>query len=76
MTHPVQFAPGQRVVVRWSLPGGFQDALGTLLSVGGGYCVVDTRRGPVIIDLSAVVAARAVPPPPAPRSRLIPTSDD
>jgi hypothetical protein len=64
---PARLIPGLRVVVRYRLPSGFTDALGELLSVDARTVVVQTRRGDVRIDLSSVVAAKEVPPPPARR---------
>jgi hypothetical protein len=59
---------GTRVVVRYRLPDGrATDALGYLQSVDETLCVVTTKRGPESIRLSDVLAAKRVPPPPAPR---------
>ncbi|MFT4123525.1 MAG: hypothetical protein QM635_06810 [Microbacteriaceae bacterium] len=56
--------PGSRVVVRRLLADGMaSDAVGELEAVDGQRCVVVTARGPVTIELAAVIAARAVPPP-------------
>lgn len=64
------FAPGTRVTVRYRLDDATAtDALGYLLSVTTTHCVVDTRRGPATIPLDRIIAAKAVPPPPAPRPR-------
>jgi hypothetical protein len=59
--------PGTRVVVRSRIGGGFTDALGILRSRTQTQCVVETKRGLVTITLADVVAAKQVPPPPAPR---------
>lgn len=59
--------PGTRVVVRSRIGGGFSDALGILRSRTQTQCVVETKRGLVTIALADVVAAKEVPPPPAPR---------
>jgi hypothetical protein len=59
--------PGARVVVRSRLGGGFTDALGILRSRTHTQCVVETKRGLVTITLADVIAAKEVPPPPAPR---------
>ena len=59
--------PGTRVVVRSRIGGGFSDALGILRSRTQTQCVVETKRGLVTIALTDVVAAKGVPPPPAPR---------
>ena len=63
-------APGTRVVVRYLLPDGrATDALGELMSVEPDVIVVDGKRGLERIGRTAVIAAKAVPPPPAPRPR-------
>jgi hypothetical protein len=63
-------APGARVVVRYVLPSGqATDALGTLVSADATTLVVEGKRGRETIDVSAVIAAKPVPPPPAPRQR-------
>lgn len=59
--------PGTRVVVRSRIGGGFTDALGVLRSRTPTHCAVETTRGLVTIMLADVVAAKEVPPPPAPR---------
>ena len=62
-------APGRRVVVRYLLPSGqATDALGELLSADAEILVVDGKRGVERIPRGAVIAAKEVPPPPAPRS--------
>jgi N-acetylglutamate synthase len=48
----------------------FTDAVGELSVDDPGAVVVRTRRGPVRVERSAVVAVRAVPPAPAPRAPL------
>ena len=58
---------GARVVVRTRIDGGFTDALGVLVSRTQTQCVVETKRGSVTVALAEVVAAKRVPPPPAPR---------
>jgi hypothetical protein len=60
---------GTRVVVRALDGEGARDALGELVARTDDTCSVRTRRGDVAIALADVVAARPVPPPPAPRSR-------
>jgi len=66
-------APGHRVVVRYLLPSGqATDALGELLSADAETVVVDGKRGIERIAVADIVAAKEVPPPPAPRSRLPP----
>lgn len=60
--------PGTRVVARYRIASGFTDALGYLQSNDGRTCDILTRRGLVTVTLAAVVAAKAVPEPPARRS--------
>ena len=63
-------APGMRVVVRYILPTGqATDALGELLRIDDAELVVDGKRGVETIPRPAVIAAKEVPPPPAPRTR-------
>jgi len=70
-TSPATFlttvAIGQRVVARYRIDGGFTDALGYLRGRDGQSCVIETRRGEVVVALADVVAAKAVPEPPARR---------
>ena len=62
--------PGRRVVVRYLLPSGqATDALGELLSADDDVIVVAGKRGEERIPRGAVIAAKEVPPPPAPRTR-------
>ncbi|TFC03772.1 ferrous iron transport protein A [Cryobacterium mannosilyticum] len=61
--------PGTRVVVRRRIEGGVTDAVGYLRSCDGAVCMVETKRGLVAITLADIVAAKEVPPPPAPRPR-------
>lgn len=64
-------ASGMRVVIRHRLPDGLAtDALGYLHTSNDTHCVVATKRGLETIELAAVIAAKEVPPPPAPRPRL------
>lgn len=66
-------AAGARVVVRYLLPSGqATDALGTLLSADETTVVVDGKRGIERIAVADIVAAKEVPPPPAPRPRRDP----
>lgn len=61
---------GRRVVVRHRLPdGSASDALGELLAADEQRLVVLTRRGEVVVERDAVLAAKAVPPAPARRER-------
>jgi len=70
-------APGHRVVVRYLLPTGqATDALGELLSVDAETVVVDGKRGVERIRVADIVAAKPVPPPPAPRHRRMPLPPD
>ncbi|PPK98815.1 acetyltransferase (GNAT) family protein [Kineococcus xinjiangensis] len=60
-----ELRPGARVVVRHLLnDGSASDALGELLAADAQTLVVATRRGTVRVARSAVLAAKAVPPPP------------
>ncbi|KAA9108432.1 hypothetical protein [Microbacterium rhizomatis] len=62
--------PGMRVVVRYLLPTGqATDALGVLLRADADTLVVDGVRGIETIAVTDVIAAKEVPPPPAPRRR-------
>jgi hypothetical protein len=73
---PIDFltgAPlGTRVVVRTRIAEGYTDALGYLRSCDATSCTVETKRGTVSLLLSDVVAAKEVPPAPAPRPRRHP----
>jgi hypothetical protein len=60
---------GDRLVVRAHHDEGARDALGVLVARTADAVVIDTRRGAVEVAFADVVAARPVPPPPAPRSR-------
>ena len=58
------------MVVRYLLPSGqATDALGELLSVDADTVTVDGKRGIERIAVRDIVAAKEVPPPPAPRPR-------
>lgn len=64
---------GRRVVVRYLLPTGqATDALGDLLEATETELVVEGKRGVERIPRGAVIAAKEVPPPPAPRPRATP----
>jgi ribosomal protein S18 acetylase RimI-like enzyme len=55
---------GRRVALRHRLADGLlTDAVGELSDAGADAVVVHTRRGPVRVARSAVVAVRAIPPP-------------
>jgi hypothetical protein len=61
---------GTRVVVRYLLDdGGATDALGYLRARDAEHVVVETKRGRETVTLLTVIAAKGVPPPPAPRMR-------
>lgn len=63
---------GTRMVVRYRLhesEHGASDALGELMSVDDRSCTIATRRGEVRIPFADIIAAKRVPPPPAPRIR-------
>jgi hypothetical protein len=67
--------PGHRVVVRYILPTGqATDALGELLSTDAETVTVDGKRGVESIPRGAIIAAKEVPPAPAPRARRPPSS--
>ncbi|TFC76748.1 ferrous iron transport protein A [Cryobacterium sp. TMS1-20-1] len=73
MSDPFAFladAPlGTRVVVRTRIHGGYTDALGFLRSRSAASVSVETKRGLVTLLMADVVAAKEVPPAPAPRER-------
>ena len=60
---------GTRVVIRYTLGDGATDALGYLSGSNASACVVATTRGLVTVQYADVIAAKEVPPPPAPRNR-------
>jgi ribosomal protein S18 acetylase RimI-like enzyme len=62
---------GRRVVVRRTLPDGSAgDLLGELVAWGGGRLTVRTRDGrEVVVEESAMLAGKPVPPPPVRRPR-------
>jgi hypothetical protein len=61
---------GTRVVIRYLLADGrATDALGYLRSRDAEHVVVETKRGLDTVMLATVIAAKEVPPPPAPRPR-------
>lgn len=63
---------GTRVVVRYRLHDaqfGATDAVGELTAVDAATCTVASRRGEQVIAIADIVAAKQVPPPPAPRPR-------
>ena len=61
---------GTRVVVRHRTPHGATDVLGTLLRITEAECEVRSRTGDVTVALSNIIAAKQIPPPPAPRPRV------
>ena len=64
--------PGHRVVVRYLLPSGqATDVLGELLEADAETVVVDGKRGVERIARADIIAAKEVPPPPAPRPRIV-----
>ncbi|MGV8912885.1 MAG: hypothetical protein ACOH14_09765 [Rhodoglobus sp.] len=74
MVTPAEFlkatASGTRVVVRHLIDDGrATDALGYFHLADDTHCVVATKRGLETIELAKVIAAKEVPPPPAPRPR-------
>ena len=58
---------GERVVVRYRVPGGYSDALGELVRVDAGGLEVSTRRGAVMVPAADIVLGKHVPPPPTRR---------
>jgi len=67
-----------RVVVRFALHGASEsatDALGTLTARTDTSVTVQTRRGAVTVAFADVIAAKKVPPPPAPRPRSGPGAE-
>ncbi|HSP52490.1 MAG TPA: hypothetical protein VLO00_06310, partial [Cryobacterium sp.] len=66
---------GTRIVVRTRIEGGVTDAVGYLRSVTDTECAVETKRGLVTLALADIVAAKQVPPPPAPRAPRRPLAD-
>ena len=74
MVTPAEFlqttASGTRVVVRHLIDDGrATDSLGYFHLADDTHCVVATKRGLETIELTRVIAAKEVPPPPAPRPR-------
>lgn len=59
--------PGMRVVVRRRIEHGVTDALGDLMAMDANNVSILTRRGLVVIDRDAIVAAKEVPPKPSRR---------
>ena len=67
-----EVAEGTRVVIRYRLhdqPESATDALGYVSAKSQTQIVVATARGLRTIDFADVIAAKEVPPPPAPRPR-------
>lgn len=62
---------GTRVVVRRRIDGMLSDALGELTARNDDGCTITTRSGAVTIPFADVQLAKAVPPPPAPRTRRV-----
>lgn len=77
MVSPVEFlkgaGDGTRVVIRYALHddprGSATDALGYLSGTNETHCVVATAKGLKTIAFADVIAAKEIPPPPAPRPR-------
>jgi hypothetical protein len=66
------FPEGTRVVVRYSIDDATHsatDALGYVSARDETHVVIATVRGLQTIALADIVAAKEVPPPPAPRPR-------
>lgn len=62
-----EWSVGQRVVVRYRVPGGVTDALGELLRVDSAGVEVATKRGPVEVPAELITHAKLVPPAPPKR---------
>ncbi len=60
----MQWLVGDRIVLRYRLPDGLHDALGTVVEVEEDHVTVDTRRGPVRVEAHTMVTGKRVPPPP------------
>jgi hypothetical protein len=63
---------GTRVVIRYALHDGEEsatDILGYLSGTDDTHCVVASVRGLKTVAFADVIAAKEVPPPPAPRPR-------
>jgi hypothetical protein len=58
-----------RVVIRYRIDEGATDAVGYLSGTSATQVVVATPRGLVTVSFADVIAAKEVPPPPAPRNR-------
>jgi len=74
--NPVEFlkgaGDGTRVVIRYALHGEAEsatDVLGYLSGTDETHCVVASVRGLKTVAFADVIAAKEVPPPPAPRPR-------
>jgi len=74
--NPVEFLKGAgmgtRVVIRYALHGEAEsatDVLGYLSAADETHCVVASVRGLKTVAFADVIAAKEVPPPPAPRPR-------
>jgi hypothetical protein len=66
------FAEGTRVVVRYAIDDpthAATDALGYVSARNATHVVIATVRGLQTIALADILAAKEVPPPPAPRPR-------
>lgn len=74
MVTPAEFlkstTSGTRIVVRHLIDDGrATDSLGYFHLADDTHCVVATKRGLETIELERVIAAKEIPPPPAPRPR-------
>lgn len=83
MSTPVErlrdYPLGTRVVVRVAIDGRFADRLGFLTTIDETTCVIETRKGPAVVPLDDVFAAKEVPPAPprrAPRTFRSKPHDD
>jgi len=62
-----ELRPGMRAVVRQRIEHGVTDAVGDLVAMDADTVSIRTRRGLVVIERAAVVAAKEVPPRPSRR---------
>lgn len=60
----MQLRPGIRVVLRYGDGDGATDALGMVEDVTEATVTVATKRGPVVVERSAILVAHEVPPAP------------
>lgn len=59
---------GERVTVRYRIPGGYSDALGYIRRIDDTGLDVETRRGLVTVPAELIAIGKRVPPPPKRRA--------